>query len=103
MDYEHISLRGEFAAGSNLFLSLHTNANLDGANGYPTVAQPIDIMKPIIIVNTAVNENEPAWSVGNAVGIYLAKANEELGIGLPDKFRKLERRGRVSPVDRCME
>lgn len=90
LDNGHISLRGEYAEGSDLFLSLHTNANLDGANGYPTNAQPLEIMKPIIIVNTAACENEMALAVGNAVGIHLAKSSYELGIALPDKFKRAE-------------
>lgn len=90
LDNGHISLRGEYAAGSDLFLSLHTNANLDGANGYPTNAQPVEIMKPIIIVNTAACENEMALEVGNAVGIHLAQSSYELGIALPDRFKRAD-------------
>lgn len=36
LDQGHISMRREYAKGSNLFLSLHTNANQDGANSVET-------------------------------------------------------------------
>lgn len=87
LDSGHISLRGEYAEGSDLFLSLHTNANLEDANGYPTYAQPVEIMKPIVILNTAACESDTALAVGNAVGIRLARSSYELGIAMPDKFR----------------
>lgn len=97
LDSGHISLRGEYAEGSDLFLSLHTNANLDHANGYPTYEQLIEIMKPIVIMNTAACENETALAVGNAVGIHLADASYELGIAMPDKFRRAERAEDIVP------
>ena len=51
LDSGHISLRGEYAEGTDLFLSIHTNANLEGANGCETEEQPISINKPILILN----------------------------------------------------
>ncbi len=90
LDGSHISLRGEYAAGSNLFLSLHTNANLEGANGYATDSQPIELMKPIIIANTIACENGSILEVGNAVGQRLAESSCEMGIAVPDKFQRAE-------------
>ncbi len=91
LDNSHISLRGEYAKGSDLFLSLHTNANLEGANGYGTYDQPIDITKPIIIANTIACDSALALAVGNAVGERLAEANARMGIAVPGKFQKAER------------
>lgn len=90
LDNSHISLRGEYAKGSDLFLSLHTNANLEGANGYGTYDQPIDITKPIIIANTIACDSALALAVGNAVGERLAEANAQMGIAVPGKFQKAD-------------
>lgn len=89
LDGNYIRLRGEYANGSDLFLSLHTNANLEGANGYDTYSQPVRITKPIIIANTIACRDSAALSVGNAVGARLADSNYTLGIGLQNKFQKV--------------
>lgn len=91
LDGGHISLRGEFAKGSDLFLSLHTNANLEGANGYGTSSQPVEITKPIIIANTIACRDSGALTIGNAIGVRLADTNYALGLGLPNKFKKINK------------
>ncbi|MCI8326605.1 MAG: N-acetylmuramoyl-L-alanine amidase [Lachnospiraceae bacterium] len=89
LDNGHISLRGEYAKGSDLFLSLHTNANLEKANGYETDEQPVEIMKPIIIMNTTACESETALAIGNAIGERLAEISNQLEIAMPEKFHKI--------------
>ena len=91
LDSAHISLRGEFAKGTDLFLSLHTNANLDGANGYETVEQPVSIDKPILILNTLACENPEVIHLANAIGTNLAKSSYELGIAAVGEFDTVEK------------
>lgn len=97
LDQGHISLRGEYARGSNLFLSLHTNANLEGANGAAVDSQPIEITKPIIIANVNACDSMPALAVGNAVGSRLAEVNAQMGIALPGKFKTVSSRKEMVP------
>lgn len=87
LDQMHISLRGEAAAGSTLFLSIHTNANNDMANGYPTWQQPVAINKPVIIANTKALDSDYALQTANAVGTHLAETSCELGIASVGTFR----------------
>ncbi|MBR5317789.1 MAG: N-acetylmuramoyl-L-alanine amidase, partial [Lachnospiraceae bacterium] len=70
LDSAHISLRGEYATKEDcdLFVSLHTNSNAEDANDYPTFFQPIEINKPIIIVNSAALTSEIALKAANATG-----------------------------------
>lgn len=89
LDSKYLSLRGEYANGSDLFLSLHTNANMEGANGYGTYSQPVKITKPVIIANAIACRNTTALAIGNAVGARLADSNYALGIGLQNKFQKI--------------
>lgn len=86
LDSGFISLRGAYSAqkDSDLFLSLHTNANENGANGYPTWAQPTSITKPLLIVNTVAAESEQAIAIANAIGAQLAQAN--LACGIADRL-----------------
>ena len=97
LDGTHIHLRGEYARGSDLFLSLHTNANLEGANGYGTVLQPIEIMKPIIIANTAARDSGLAIHVGNRIGSRLAEAGIQMEIAIPGKFREVNDKNEMIP------
>lgn len=97
LDQGHISLRGEYARGSNLFLSLHTNANLEGANGAAVDSQPIEITKPIIIASTTACDNVTALAVGNAVGSRLAEVNAQMGIALPGKFKTVGSQAEMVP------
>lgn len=86
LDASRISLRGEAAKGMNLFVSLHTNANLEHANGTDTNDQPEDITKPIIIVNAIACEKKEALKIANAIGINLAEENWKTGLGKHEKF-----------------
>lgn len=88
LDSAHISLRGEYAAEEDcdLFVSLHTNSNAEYANDYPTFFQPIEINKPIIIVNSIARTSEIAMKTANATGAKLASVNFELGLSNRDVF-----------------
>ena len=90
LDYHNISLRGESANGCNMFISLHTNANEENANGYGTDSQPIDINKPFVIVNAIGIQDETTMKIANMVGKNLVQASYELGIAKEDKFEQAE-------------
>jgi len=97
LDKGHISLRGEYTAKEDcdLFVSIHTNANEENANQYPTCMQPIGINKPIILVNTTGCVSETVIKVSNAIGTNLAKVSYEWGIATVDSFTTVER-GKVT-------
>ena len=88
LDSAYIHLRGEKAAGADLFVSLHTNANLDYANGYPTCAQPISINKPILLANMVTMGNETALKVGNAIGKNIASMYQEQNLSSGNPFEE---------------
>lgn len=87
LDGMYINLRGEMAAGADLFVSIHTNANNDWANGYETCSQPIAINKPLIIANTVARDDEAMLKLGNYVGQYLTEVDDELNIATVREFR----------------
>lgn len=89
LDQKHISLRGEYAAQqqSDLFVSIHTNANNDNANGYGTWEQPIAINKTLIFVNQAGEKSDMTLRTCNAIGVNLSKTNYELGLSSVRDFR----------------
>lgn len=88
LDSAHIALRGEYAAEQDcdLFVSLHTNSNVENANGYETFFQPLAINKPIIILNTIALQSETAIRAANKIGQSLAKSNYGLGLSNTDEF-----------------
>ena len=86
LDGSHISLRGKYAKDSHLFLSLHTNANLDNANGYATNEQPVSINKPILILNEIACESEEMLEIANAVGRSVTQANSQAGLSAVKEF-----------------
>lgn len=88
LDQQHLALRGEAAAGADLFLSIHTNANQDWANGYETCTQPIGINKPVIIANMVAKADERALEIGNQIGENLAALYMEEGLSSVEGFRK---------------
>lgn len=88
LDGGHIRLRGEKSAGYDLFVSIHTNANKDGANGYPTCSQPVDVNKPVLIANTVAVKDETAIRIGNEIGSSLAEADEKMEVGSASSFQK---------------
>ena len=81
LDNYHISLRGESAFGDDLFISLHSNSNLDNANGYMTEEQPIAINKTIIFLNHQAQKTERFYEMANAIGTELTKVNDSYGLG----------------------
>lgn len=89
LDNGHISLRGEMAEGYDLFLSIHTNANVDGANGYPTYSQPVSINKPILIANQTACYTDDVLMIGNCIGKNLEKVNHEAGLSAADGFKEV--------------
>lgn len=88
LDSRHLSLRGVYAGetGSDLFVSLHTNANEDNANGYPTCSQPISMNKPILILNTTACASLEAIEIANKIGSNLAEVSFAQGISAADYF-----------------
>ncbi len=88
LDSAHLSLRGAYAgeAACDLFVSLHSNANEDHANGYPTCAQPIGINKPVLLLNEPACESETALRAANAIGAQLAQASFQCGVGATAAF-----------------
>lgn len=86
LDNYHISLRGEYAQGSDFFVSLHTNANEDNANGYPTCNQPISINKTLVIVNQPAVQSDTSIKVANAVGKKLSEVSYQQGLSSISNF-----------------
>ena len=86
LDNAHLSLRGEFAEGHDLFVSLHTNANLDDANGYPTCNQPLAINKTLVFVNQVALASDVSMAQANAVGRRLSELNFALGLSTSAAF-----------------
>lgn len=89
LDNQHLSLRGEFSRGQDLFVSLHTNANLDDANGYPTCSQPIEITKTLIFVNLPGASSEETILQANEIGTRLSALNDSLGLSASDQFDRV--------------
>ena len=89
LDSAHLELRGLYAGemGSDIFLSLHTNANETNANGFETCSQPIAINKPILIVNTTTCTSQTAIKVANEIGTSLSAVNYEMGLSTVMEFR----------------
>lgn len=89
LDKMHIGLRGNYAGemGSDLLISLHTNANEDNANGYPTCWQPISINKPVLIANIEACASQWVLDIANEVGCHLSKVNFETGLATVETFR----------------
>lgn len=89
LDRAHISLRGEYAAerDSTLFLSIHTNANEENANGYDTCLQPVSINKSLVFVNMVAKKSDTILSVSNAIGTGLTRVNYDMGLSTVGEFR----------------
>lgn len=95
LDGGQLSLRGEYAQGCDLFLSLHTNANLDDANGYRTEEQPVSINKPILILNEIACKDRQAIRVANEIGSRLAETSYALGIATVEEFQRAADEGEI--------
>lgn len=91
LDSGHISLRGAYAAEQqcDLFVSIHTNANEDSANGVATYQQPISIDKPIIIANDRMLSSQTLCAVCNQIGQNLAGVSYEMGISSHKDFAEI--------------
>lgn len=87
LDRGNISLRGEMAKDADLFVSIHTNANKDNANGYPTCSQPVGINKPIVLINQVAAGSDQIIQVANEIGQALTKTGNQLGICETDQFQ----------------
>lgn len=92
LDSGHVSLRGSYAGdqGCDLFLSIHTNANEDHANGVGTFQQPVKINKPIVIANDVALSSETVRSACNEIGKNLVKASGRMGISSQERFVPLK-------------
>lgn len=86
LDSHHISLRGQYAEGCDFFLSLHTNANEDYANGYPTCNQPVAANKTLVIVNQPATRSGMALRLAGAVGQRLSEASYRQGLSTSPGF-----------------
>lgn len=93
LDFGNISLRGQYSGTVNadLFISLHTNANGENANGYPTNMQPISINKPLIILNSLAKEDNRSINIANKIGENLAKTNFEEGLSSDESFNSVKK------------
>lgn len=91
LDARHISLRGAYAAEQdcNLFISVHTNANEDNANGAATFQQPVSIDKPIIIANDLALTSEMLRTMCNQIGKNLAEVSFDRGISSHKDFTEI--------------
>ena len=90
IDQQNIALRGKYAADADLFVSLHTNANGENANGQPQMSQPIAINKPIIIANTNACGSAEVINMCNAIGTNIAKVYNEVGLATVDYFNEAD-------------
>lgn len=90
LDSQKIALRGEYAAGSDFFISLHTNANAEDANGCPTFEQPVAINKTIILANRVAYTSPAALALCNAVGEEVTGVNLRMGLSAVDSFRTVD-------------
>ena len=88
LDQQHLALRGEAAEGADLFLSIHTNANQDWANGYETCTQPIGINKPVVIANMVAKTDERSLEIGNRIGENLANLYMNEGLASVGEFQR---------------
>ena len=97
LDQGHISLRGRYAAReqSSLFVSIHTNANRDNANGCPTWEQPIAANKTLVFANIPAQTSKTALKAANAIGIQLSRTNYELGLSAQKEFRAVSDAGEL--------
>ena len=86
LDKTRISLRGEAAKGADLFLSIHTNANNEGANGCDTLMQPEAINKPFVFVNVVGENNPECMEIANLAGKNLSALLYENLLATVDHF-----------------
>lgn len=91
LDQQHLTLRGEYAQGCDLFLSLHTNANQDNVNGYPTCSQPIGITKTLVFVNQLGAASNTTLRQANAIGTNLSRVNYDMGFAGDPGFETVSR------------
>ena len=91
LDSGHISLRGEYAKKADLFVSLHTNANNNNANGYPTCSQPVEINKAIVLINKVACNSNKYVKLANEVGKAVTLANYEAGVSCTKKFTSVKK------------
>lgn len=92
LDHYYPSLRGKFAKGCSLFVSLHTNENREEANGYPTFAQPIELNKTIVFVNSTAANSKEMINAANSIGEYVSRANIDAKISNV-KFSRTDKNG----------
>lgn len=83
-DGNQLNARGHAARSNNcdVFISLHTNANSENANGCDTIHQPSTLNKTVVFVNkTAYNQSSGVVvNMANRMGYNITAKNKELGI-----------------------
>ena len=89
LDSGKISLRGVKSEGCDLFISIHTNANLDFANGYETLYQPVSLNRPVIILNKIAMNNEESLNVANKVGERITETLKNNELTSTGEFNKV--------------
>ena len=89
LDGAHLELRPGMAAEQDcdFFFSIHTNANLPGANGYPQTLQPIGITKTIVLANLICCEDTKWLAVANEVGMRVSAVNVAEGFAEDRPFQ----------------
>lgn len=92
LDHSNLTLRGAYAGemDCDLFISLHTNANNDWANGYATCSQPLAANKTVIIMSLADTDSEKMVNLCNAIGESITQASFESGLSVTDIFEKAQ-------------
>lgn len=90
LDRGHISLRGEYAKGSSLFLSIHTNANKNNVNECDTWQQPLEINKTLVIVNQIASRSEQMITIANEIGAAVTATSYRLGLSFTDQFEQTD-------------
>lgn len=99
LDNYHISLRGELAADDDLFISLHSNSNLENANGRRTEDQPLTISKPLILVNQVAIGSSECLIQASEIGKELARANYENGLSSTEMFDMVQQQKELREWD----
>lgn len=89
LDKRKIILRGTYSRGSNLFVSIHTNANSDNANGCDTWQQPLEINKTLLILNQTACNQESMIAIANEIGTAVTAVSYRLGLSVTDQFERV--------------
>ena len=87
LDDIFLALRGEYAEGCDLFVSLHTNSNAINANNRKTFEQSLALNKTIVIVNKKTMQSNKYMKIANEVGKAVTNESYEEGLLKKNKFK----------------